>query len=116
MQFAVIRRGFVKLFMSETENLAILLLLLLLFFFSKLTTTLGAKIEGSLVFSIKNVYFEWAYFVRFLKFEVMSHNNQSGKFIYFIGSLSLIVFGQNFFLLTGLKSLESLSFKLQIYF
>ena len=57
-------------------------------------------------------------FVRSLKFKVMSQNNQSGKFVYFIGWLFLIVFAQDFFFysLTGLKSLESLSFKLQIYF
>ena len=57
-------------------------------------------------------------YVRFLKFEVMSHNNQSGKFFYFIGWVSWIVFVQNFFLFIDRINtyLESLSFKLQIYF
>ena len=55
-------------------------------------------------------------FGRSLKFEVMSHNNQSGKFFYFICWLSLIFSAQIFFSSTGFKSLESLSFKFQIYF
>ena len=38
-------------------------------------------------------------FVRSLKFKVMSQNNQSGKFVYFIGWLFLIVFAQDFFFL-----------------
>ena len=107
--------------------------------------TLGGKIKGSPVFSIKNVSIlnahnlgperrkefkkkhklkckvssSWIFepnFFRFLKFEVMLHNNQSGKFFYFIGWLSLIVFAQNFFLSTVLKLLESLSLKLRIHF
>ena len=42
-------------------------------------------------------------FLRSLKFEVVSHNNQSRKYFYAIGWLSLIVFAQNFFLSTGLN-------------
>ena len=44
--------------------------------------------------------------------------NQSGKFVYFISWLSLIVFAENFvfFSSTRLESLESSSFNLQIPF
>ena len=44
----------------------------------------------------------------------MSHNNQSGNFFYWLTVFACLC--SEFFLLTGLKSLEILCFKLQIYF
>ena len=55
-------------------------------------------------------------FVRSLKFEVMSQNDQSGKCFISLADSSFVFAQDSFFISTESKLLESLSFKLQIHF
>ena len=58
----------------------------------------------------------WAKFLQSLKFEVMSHNNQSGKFFISLADFPWMFLLRILFFIDWIESLKSLSFKLQIHF
>ena len=121
-------------FKTFTSDLNLLIQILLYIY------SLGAKIKGSPVLSIKNFYFErnfglenrtkikkkkfgvrnldfgnlWAKFCEGLK--IRGYVTTTKVVNFFIPLAFLNCLYSEFFLLTGLKSLESLSLKLQIHF